>query len=102
MFADPRGDPTPLLGAVGPMQFEVATHRLEYEFGAKVVLDHTGYVEVRATDPETASELQGEPGVRIVLRSDLTMLALFECRYRLDRLVTDHPGWTLTPLLGGG
>ena len=37
------GDQAPVLAAVGPMQFEVAVHRLENEFGAPVELSPTGY-----------------------------------------------------------
>ena len=35
------GDQAPVLAAVGPMQFEVAVHRLENEFGAPVELSPT-------------------------------------------------------------
>ena len=35
---DAMGDQAPVLAAVGPMQFEVAVHRLENEFGAPVEL----------------------------------------------------------------
>ncbi|MCB1039952.1 MAG: peptide chain release factor 3, partial [Acidimicrobiales bacterium] len=37
------GDQAPVLAAVGPMQFEVAVHRLENEFGAPVELSPTSY-----------------------------------------------------------
>ena len=36
------GDQAPVLAAVGPMQFEVASHRLENEFGAPVEIDAHG------------------------------------------------------------
>ena len=32
--SDRRGEQAPVLAVVGPMQFEVATHRMEHEFGA--------------------------------------------------------------------
>ncbi|EQD30901.1 Peptide chain release factor 3, partial [mine drainage metagenome] len=35
---DPDGDPAPVLAAVGAMQFEVLTQRLQHEFGAAVDL----------------------------------------------------------------
>jgi peptide chain release factor 3 len=37
--SDRRGDQAPVLAVVGPMQFEVATHRMEHEFGAPVELE---------------------------------------------------------------
>ncbi len=48
--SDRRGDQAPVLAAVGPMQFEVATHRIEHEFGVKVRLDRLDYSLARRTD----------------------------------------------------
>ena len=47
--SDLRGDQAPVLAAVGPMQFEVATHRMENEFGAPLLLEHLGYSLARRT-----------------------------------------------------
>ena len=42
VLRDPElGDTAPVLAAVGPMQFEVATHRMEHEFGAPTELSTT-------------------------------------------------------------
>jgi peptide chain release factor 3 len=102
VLADPRGDTTPLLGAVGPMQFDVAVHRMANEFGTTVALEQTGFREARLTDATTADALVGEPGVRVVRRRDGALLALFENRYRRERLATEHPDWCLDPLVGDG
>src|SRR4051794_29138634 len=75
---DELGDTAPVLAAVGRMQFEVFTHRLEHEFGAPVELSATPYTVARRTDRESAEELAGTTGVRVLRRADGTILALFE------------------------
>ena len=40
--SDRRGDQAPVFAAVGPMQFEVAEHRMEHEFGAPISLERLG------------------------------------------------------------
>jgi len=95
------GDQAPILAAVGPMQFEVFQSRLEGEFGALVELTSTPFNAARRTDAETAARLRGMGGVRVVHRPDGTLIALFESIYRLQRLATENPDWTLERLLTG-
>jgi peptide chain release factor 3 len=95
VLRDPDGDPTPLLAAVGQMQFEVFTHRLEHEFGAQVELSPSPYRVARRTDAPTAEHLRRTTGVRVMARSDETLLALFESPYWLQRVESDHPDWCL-------
>ncbi len=98
VLRDPDGDPTPILAAVGQMQFEVFTHRLEHEFGAQVELSPSPYRVARRTDAPTAEHLRRTTGVRVMARSDDTLLALFESPYWLQRLESDHPDWCLDPV----
>ena len=95
------GDQAPMLAAVGPMQFDVAVHRLEHEFGAPVELSPTGYTVARRTDAASATALRSMRGVDVLSRADGTMLALFESRYWLDRLAGEQPELTLEPLVAG-
>jgi peptide chain release factor 3 len=99
VLRDPAGDPTPILAAVGRMQFEVFVHRLAAEFGADVELSATAHVLARRTDRETAAKLAGTSGVRVMMRSDGTLLALFESPYRADYLVRENPEWRLDPIV---
>src|SRR6478752_7689954 len=85
------GDQAPMLAAVGLMQFDVAVHRLENEFGAPVELSPTGYTVARRTDAASAAALRSMRGVDVLGRSDGTMLAIFESRYWLDRLAGEQP-----------
>ncbi len=98
---DPNGDQTPLLGAVGQMQFEVVAHRLEYEFGSQVDLSPTSYTLARHTDPETAARLRRMMGVRVLARHDGALLAVFESPYWVKRLQDDHPDWCLEAIVAG-
>ena len=95
------GDQAPVLAAVGPMQFEVATHRLENEFGAPVELSMTNYSVARLTNEESMSELRAMQGVDVLERSDGTLLALFESPYWLDRLIGERPELMLEKLVAG-
>lgn len=93
-----HGDQAPILAVVGPMQFEVASHRLANEFGAPAELSPTAYHVARRTDAESAVALQAMRGVDVLSRADGTLLALFESRYWLDRLLAEQPELTLDSL----
>ncbi len=96
------GDQAPILAAVGPMQFEVATHRLENEFGAPIELSITNYKVARVTDEASAADLRAMQGVDVLQRSDGTRLALFESPYWLDRLLGERPELVLEKLVAEG
>ena len=96
------GDQAPVLAAVGALQFEVAKHRLESEFGAPVELSMTNYRLARRTDEESRAQLRAMQGVDVLARSDGSLLALFESPYWLDRLTQDHPELTLDRLVADG
>jgi peptide chain release factor 3 len=96
------GEQAPILAAVGPMQFEVATHRLENEFGAPIELSATPYTIARRTDAESAPRLNAMQGVSVLSREDGTQLALFESKYWMDRVLTDHPELTLERMVAEG
>jgi peptide chain release factor 3 len=97
--SDLRGDQAPVLAAVGPMQFEVATHRMENEFSAPVTLDRLEYSLARKTDRPWAKVLDRESGVEVLERGDGELLALFAGTWRLNRVLRDHPDVVLEPLV---
>jgi peptide chain release factor 3 len=96
------GDQAPMLAAVGPMQFDVASWRLEHEFGAPTELRVTNYKVARRTDEESAPALRAMRGVDVLARSDGTLLALFESPYWLERIQSEQPELTLERLLAEG
>ena len=97
--SDLRGDQAPVLAAVGPMQFEVATHRMDNEFNAPVTMDRLEYTLARRTDREWAKILDRESGVEVLERGDGALLALFAGSWRLNRVLRDHPDVLLEPLV---
>ena len=97
--SDLRGDQAPVLAAVGPMQFEVAAHRMGGEFNAPVTLDRLDYQLARRTRPEDVATLDAQRGVEVLRRGDGALLALFPDRWRLASVQREHPGVLLEPLV---
>ncbi|MEL7156002.1 MAG: peptide chain release factor 3 [Actinomycetota bacterium] len=96
------GDQAPILAAVGPMQFEVATYRLENEFGAAAELTSTQFSIARRTDEPSTAPLRAMQGVDVLTRSDGTRLAVFESKFWMERVLNDHPELTLESMVAEG
>jgi len=98
--SDRRGDQAPVLAAVGPMQFEVATHRLTVEFGVPTTIDHLSYGLAQRTDSASVPTLNAAPGVEVMTRvRDGVLLALFPDKWRLATVRGRDPNLVLEPLL---
>ena len=87
------------LAAVGIMQFEVLTYRMEMEFGAPIELTGPTTKAIRKTDHETAAHLSKHRTIEIFEREDGVLLAAFFTQFALDRARTDHPDWTLDTIV---
>lgn len=100
--SDRRGDAAPVLAAVGPMQFEVAAHRLETEFGAPVALERLPYTVARRLD-DLAQRTIVDTGRRseVLTRADGTELALFTDQHALNVMQRLHPELALSSLVAG-
>jgi peptide chain release factor 3 len=94
-----RGDQEPVLAAVGPMQFEVAQHRLENEFHVPVALHPTDYVVARVTDEPGERALASIRDAAVLHRSDGARLALFKSHFMLERFERDNPQVALEKIL---
>ena len=97
--SDRRGDGAPVLAVVGPMQFEVATHRMAHEFSAPVTLDRLPYSLAMRTDEASLPLIASSGGVEVVQRTDGELLALFPDKWTLRMLQQRHSGLTLEPLV---
>ena len=97
---DRRGEQAPVLGAVGPMQFEVAVRRLADEYGVEVQLQSLSYSVARRTDPESRVGLDRLSGVEVLERADGSLIALVEDQWRLRTVLRDHPTLLLAELVG--
>jgi peptide chain release factor 3 len=84
------GDQAPVLGGAGPMQFDVARHRLEHEFGAQIELEPAPWHVARGTDEAGERALNAARYGTVLHRADGTRLALFRTQSELDRFETEH------------
>lgn len=96
---DDLGDQAPIWAAVGQLQFDVATWRMEHEFNAPVRLEGTRFDVARATDEDTVAALEGMRDVEVYRRESGAPLALFRSKYAAERIEREHPDLTLTTLI---
>ena len=102
VLRDPlHGDQAPILAAVGPMQFEVATYRMENEFKVPVSTSPTDYAVARVTDAEGEATLRAAWAADVFHRADGLRMALFKSQYQMERYVRENPDVTLTAILTG-
>ncbi|SDM91296.1 peptide chain release factor 3 [Allokutzneria albata] len=101
--SDRRGDAAPVLAAVGPMQFEVAAHRIEAEFGVKLLLDRLPYRIARILAQPDQRTIVDRSGRAEVLRRDRdgVDLALFPDPVAVGSLQRLHPELKLEALVAG-
>ncbi|WP_019818785.1 peptide chain release factor 3 [Saccharomonospora saliphila] len=103
LTSDLRGDASPVFAAVGPMQFEVAAHRMEHEFHSPVRLDRLPYSAVRKlADPEQRGVIDAARTSEVLTRTDGTDLALFHDEMSMRILLRSHPDLALEPLVAEG
>jgi peptide chain release factor 3 len=94
-----RGDGAPVLAVVGPMQFEVATHRMEHEFGAPIALEPLPHGLAVRTDAASAPAVAAARGAEVLQREDGELLALFLDKWTLRVLRENRPELALDPLV---
>ena len=82
--SDRRGEQAPVLAAVGPMQFEVAVHRMATELSAPISLESLPYQVARIVDPEDAEFMNKQVSAEVLTRTDGVMLVLFSTPWRLE------------------
>ncbi|MEU6246760.1 peptide chain release factor 3 [Glycomyces sp. NPDC047010] len=103
LYSERRGEATPVLAAVGPLQFEVTTARLQAEFDVPATISNLPYQLARLTDAEGAARLRTAPGVEVFSRPrDGAFLVALPNKYRIQTIQNDYPGIKLEPLLAGG
>jgi peptide chain release factor 3 len=95
------GDASPVLAAVGQLQFDVFANRLDIEFNAPIEILSAPYQAIRLTDKASADVLREKPGVRILARLDGRLVALFENKYALARIEQNEPELTLDHIIAG-
>ncbi|QQS37716.1 MAG: peptide chain release factor 3 [Ignavibacteriales bacterium] len=85
----------PLLGAVGPLQFEVVQYRLEGEYGAESRLEQTNWKVLRWLSPEINDEAQKNillpAGAAFASDSDERTVILFTSEWSLNYFKEKNP-----------
>ncbi|MCV7281713.1 peptide chain release factor 3 [Mycolicibacterium flavescens] len=97
--SDKRGEQAPVFAAVGPMQFEVAVHRMAAEFGTPIALESLPYQVARVVDPADAEFMDRQVSAEVLTRSDGVMLVLFSTPWRLEGFQRDNPDIKLGSLV---
>jgi peptide chain release factor 3 len=97
--SDRRGDQAPVFAAVGPMQFEVAAHRMATEIGAPIVMESLPYQVARVVQPEDADFMNRQVSAEVMTRSDGVLLVLFSTPWRLQGFQRDNPDIKLGSLV---
>ena len=89
-----------MLAVVGPMQFEVASHRMEHEFGAAGQPGAPALLAGPAHRRGVRRRRSPRPAApRCCARTDGELLALFTDKWSLRVLEQNKPHLTLTPLV---
>jgi len=78
------GGQEPILGAVGPLQFEVASYRMEHEFGAPLVLRSVPWTEARRISEKDVPRIENLRGTQIARDARGQAFALFEGGHRRE------------------
>ncbi|QZH57669.1 peptide chain release factor 3 [Mycolicibacterium farcinogenes] len=97
--SDKRGDQAPVFAAVGPMQFEVAAHRMATELSAPISLENLPYQVARVVRPEDAEYVNKQVSCEVLTRTDGVMLVLFSTPWRLEGFQRDNPDIKLGSLV---
>jgi peptide chain release factor 3 len=88
-----------MVSAVGLLQFEVASWRMEHEFRSPIRLESSPYTMARRTDDDSVPALRGMRDVGIYRRANGIPMALFRDRWQLERILRDHPELTLDQIV---
>ncbi|MGV0678004.1 peptide chain release factor 3 [Mycolicibacterium fortuitum] len=97
--SDKRGEQAPVFAAVGPMQFEVAAHRMATELSAPISLENLPYQVARVVSPEDAEFVNKQVSCEVLTRTDGVMLVLFSTPWRLEGFQRDNPNIKLGSLV---
>ncbi|GAB3556043.1 peptide chain release factor 3 [Actinopolyspora lacussalsi] len=99
LHSEVRGEGAPVLAAVGPMQFDVVTQRMESEFRAPIKLERLPYQVVRLVGDRNQSTALRTHNSEVLERRDGVTLAVFTDNIALRSLVRLNPDLDLRHLV---
>jgi peptide chain release factor 3 len=96
------GFSVPLLGAVGPLQFEVLQHRLENEYGAETRIEtgmwrYARWMKLKSGEPWSAKVLPAlSIDVTLVTDAHGSLVALIPSEWTLKTFTEKNPDWIVS------
>jgi len=99
---DSEGPQIPLLGAVGPLQFEVLQYRLDGEYGAETRLENANWSLARWLKPKEGDPLAPDArpalslGVSLARDSNGWLVALIPSEYTLRTFTDKNEDWIVS------
>ncbi|MDR0536076.1 MAG: peptide chain release factor 3 [Puniceicoccales bacterium] len=99
-FTPADGGSVPLLGAVGPLQFDVVAHRLQSEYNASIRLENAPWTVARWVDtrvPRETFDTLFLGGAKLVLDSRERLVLLFASDWNADYFQRENPSIPLYP-----
>ena len=86
--------PSPIVGAVGVLQFDVLLHRLDTEYGVEAKLERMPYAFARwvVGEEDAVKDVASGYGKKLVYDAKQRPLVLFENEFSLRRTLEDAPG----------
>jgi len=98
LFSEPgAGTAVPILGAVGPLQFDVLQHRMANEYKVALKLTPLPYQIARWLGPDTDLELFRFSETKLLEDRDGRAVVLAKSPWYLERLQEKHPELVLSP-----
>jgi peptide chain release factor 3 len=95
LFQRASNDPAPVLAAIGPLQFDVASERLVNEFAVHVRFEPLDWHIARRIPREDAEAARGSRWAELIERRDGTYLAAFRTPYALAQFKEAFPAVAL-------
>jgi peptide chain release factor 3 len=95
LFRREANEPAPVLAAIGPLQFDVASERLVTEFGVRARFEPLDWHLARRISSADADAVRGSRWAELIERRDGTCLAAFRTPYALAQFVEAFPAVAL-------
>jgi peptide chain release factor 3 len=98
LFTEPgAGTAVPIIGAVGPLQFDVLQHRMATEYKVALKLTPLPYKMARWLGPDTDTDLFRFSETKLLEDRDGHAVVLAKSPWYLERLQEKHPELVLNP-----
>ena len=96
MYERDENDAEPILGTVGPLQFDVVQYRLKAEYGVAAIFDRLSYNHARWVEgtPFAPKEIERRGSILVTYDIEARPILLFDSEWVMNRTMEKNP--TLT------